>query len=56
MNSFENLNRKDREFSHHRLFFSIKKKVRFGQAVYVCGSTPELGLWNPQYSLRLVWN
>ena len=36
--------------------FAVTKKIKFGQAVYVCGSTLELGLWKIEEAFRLNWN
>jgi hypothetical protein len=40
----------------HKIHFTVRRRVKFGEAVYVCGSTPELGLWNPEKAFRLKWN
>lgn len=39
----------------YQISFSIAKKVKYGQAIYVCGNIKELGMWNPEKSLRLRW-
>lgn len=28
-----------------KILFSIRKEVKFGQALYVCGNLPQLGSW-----------
>ena len=40
----------------HKIHFSIRKKITFGQAIYVCGNTPALGMWDPKNAFRLKWN
>ena len=39
-----------------KIHFLIRKKVDFGQAIYVVGNLPELGGWTVHKSLRLTWN
>jgi hypothetical protein len=41
--------------SFHKIYFSLSRRVRFGQGVFVCGSTGELGLWDPSRAYRLKW-
>lgn len=41
--------------SFHKIHFSLSRRVRFGQGVFVCGSTVELGLWDPSRAYRLKW-
>jgi hypothetical protein len=31
----------------HKIHFSIKKRVKYGQAVFVSGHIPSLGSWQP---------
>jgi hypothetical protein len=40
----------------HKILFSLKKRVNFGQGIYVCGNISELGLWEPSRAYRLKWN
>lgn len=40
----------------HKIHFSLSKRVRFGQAIYVSGNIQELGLWEPSKAYRLKWN
>ena len=40
---------------YRRVSFEIMHPVPYGMAVYVCGSLPELGNWQPCQALRLVW-
>lgn len=40
----------------HKIRFSLRKRVNFGQAVYVCGNILELGHWDPSKAYRLKWN
>jgi hypothetical protein len=40
----------------HKIHFSMRKRVRFGQGLFVCGNIPELGLWEPSKAYRLKWN
>lgn len=39
----------------HKMHFSLLKRVKYGQAVYVCGDIPELGCWLPDKAFRLKW-
>lgn len=39
-----------------KLHFLIKKKVYYGFAVYVSGSSDVLGSWDISRSFRLNWN
>ena len=39
-----------------KIHFVMKKKVSFGQALYVVGNIPEIGCWRVRNSLRLTWN
>jgi hypothetical protein len=39
-----------------KIHFLIKKRVCYGQAVYVVGSCNALGGWNVERALRLNWN
>jgi hypothetical protein len=46
-------------FSHKKqikIHFLMKKKVAYGEAVYVAGSSSALGVWNVERALRLNWN
>ena len=36
--------------------FYTQRKVEFGQALYVCGSIPTLGEWNPRNAVKLEWS
>lgn len=38
-----------------KIHFSVGKKVRYGQGVFVCGNVPELGNWDPSKAYRLKW-
>ena len=38
------------------IHFIIKKRVKYGQSVFVCGDIAELGGWNPEKAFRLKWN
>ena len=35
--------------------FNIKKKVMFGQSIFVSGNTPEFGNWKLPFALKLNW-
>lgn len=39
-----------------KIHFTVRKRVRFGQALFVCGSEPEIGFWRPEKALKLKWN
>lgn len=39
-----------------KIHFVMKKKVNYGQALYVVGNIPEIGSWGVRNSLRLTWN
>jgi hypothetical protein len=39
-----------------KILFSIRREVRFGQAIYVCGNLSQLGGWQPEHAFRLRWN
>ncbi len=39
-----------------KVHFFRQKKVYYGEAVYVCGSIPALGDWNPYKALKLNWS
>lgn len=39
----------------HKIHFSLSRRVRFGQGVFVCGNTAELGKWDPSKAHRLKW-
>lgn len=41
---------------YHKIHFTIKKKVKFGEAIYVCGNINQLGKWDPSKSYKLQWN
>ncbi|KRX02916.1 Carbohydrate-binding-like fold [Pseudocohnilembus persalinus] len=38
-----------------QITFKIWNRVQFGQAIYLIGSTPQLGQWNVHNSVRLQW-
>jgi len=38
------------------LSFVFKKKVEYGFGMYIVGSTPELGSWNPLHAVKLFWS
>ncbi|CAD8126577.1 unnamed protein product [Paramecium sonneborni] len=38
------------------LTFQIQFPLAFGEAVYVCGNSKELGHWNPMQALRMQWS
>lgn len=33
--------------------FSVTCETKFGEVVYICGNTSELGNWNPEIAMRL---
>jgi len=37
------------------IYFSIHKKVEFGESLYVSGNVEELGNWDPKNAIRLEW-
>ena len=39
----------------YQIQFSVSKKVKYGQGLFVCGSAKEIGEWNPENSLKLRW-
>ena len=39
----------------HKIHFLLSRRVKFGQGVFVCGNTAELGLWDPSKAYRLKW-
>ena len=39
----------------YHIQFSISKKVKYGQGLFVCGSAKEMGEWNPENALKLKW-
>jgi hypothetical protein len=38
-----------------KIIFTIKKTLRYGQGLFVCGTLPELGSWRPETAFRLKW-
>ena len=40
---------------YFNLSFTVLKEVPYGKAVYLCGSYPNIGSWNPYGALKLKW-
>lgn len=40
----------------YKIHFTLKKRIRYGQAIFVSGNIPELGNWAPSRAFRLSWN
>jgi hypothetical protein len=49
------LNAQDHPRASLTINFTLKKKVSFGEGVYIVGNIPELGNWNPLLAAKLFW-
>lgn len=38
------------------ILFYVYWHINFGDSVYICGSVPELGNWQPGNSVKLKWH
>jgi len=36
------------------LKFTIDYRTQYGQSLYLCGSSPELGAWNPEKAIKMI--
>jgi hypothetical protein len=41
---------------HIDVYFKIHYITRYGQALYIVGSTIQLGEWQPSKAIKLQWN
>jgi hypothetical protein len=39
----------------HKIHFSMRKRVKYGQAIFVSGDLRPLGCWQPERAFRLKW-
>ena len=39
-----------------RVLFEVRTETVFGEIVYIVGSTPQLGAWNPKRGIRMTTN
>ena len=39
-----------------RVLFEVRTETVFGESVYIVGSTPQLGAWNPKRGIRMTTN
>lgn len=44
------------QLNFRKIHFTIQKRVKFGQALYISGNSLELGSWQPEKAYRLRWS